>query len=181
MNVLTLLIYRVFFYNINMYLVSLYFDEKTNEILNKWKDPSRDVPNHITVASFDTDVKDIKDYFSLEGIFSSEVHFVSQGILGKDNVVIYVLLNEYIHEISKSVHDCLERIPGVKISLKYRVWGWIPHVTMASKCTDDQIQSLFLNKRALFHDFPGMVTKIAISKTNPYEDIVVWDLTGKEI
>ncbi|MBP3869795.1 MAG: hypothetical protein J6E46_02335 [Faecalicoccus sp.] len=163
-----------------MYLVSLYFDEKTNGILNQWKDPSRDVPNHITVASFDTDVKDIKAYFSLEGIFSSEVHFVSQGILGKDNVVIYVLLNEYLHELSKSVHESLNRIPDVKISLKYRVWGWIPHVTMASKCTKGRIQSYFLNNIALFHDFTGKVTKIAISKTNPYEDIVVWDLTGKE-
>lgn len=32
-----------------------------------------------------------------------------------------------------------------------------------------------------FTIFSGMVTRIALSKTNPYEDITVWELDNKKI
>lgn len=162
-------------------MVSLYFDDKTNEILDSFKDKERMVPHHITVASFDTKEKNLDSHFtSLKELKSDEIHFVALGILGKDTLIINVMLNEYLHEISKAVHSCLEQIPDVKVSQKYRVWGWLPHVTLASKCSYHKISQLLLADKELFHDFKGKVVRISVSSTRPYKDIVGWDLQRKE-
>ena len=52
----------------------------------------------------------------------------------------------------------------------------MPHTTIAKKLTKEQLTPAFQELEKNFAIFTGMVTRIALSKTNPYEDIMVWEL-----
>ena len=52
----------------------------------------------------------------------------------------------------------------------------MPHTTIAKKLSRDELLIAFEEVEKNFTIFSGRVTKIALSKTNPYEDIMVWEL-----
>lgn len=51
------------------------------------------------------------------------------------------------------------------------------HTTIAKKLTKEQLMPAFEEVEKNFNMFSGKVVKIALSKTNPYEDIIVWNLS----
>ena len=55
----------------------------------------------------------------------------------------------------------------------------MPHTTIAKKLTKDELMSAFQELEKNFSILNGIVTRIALAKTNPYEDIIVWDLDNK--
>lgn len=57
----------------------------------------------------------------------------------------------------------------------------MPHTTIAKKLTREELMAAFQELEKNFTIFSGMVTRIALSKTNPYEDITVWELDNKKI
>ena len=57
----------------------------------------------------------------------------------------------------------------------------MPHTTIAKKLSDEELFAAFQELNKSFSIFSGLVTRIALSKTNPYEDIVVWDLNSSKI
>lgn len=58
----------------------------------------------------------------------------------------------------------------------YLPMQWMPHTTIAKK---QSVEELFLAFKALqnnFRMFNGTVTKIGLAKTNPYQEIRIWNL-----
>ncbi|MCR4944134.1 MAG: 2'-5' RNA ligase family protein [Clostridium sp.] len=173
-----------------MYLVSLYFDEESTRRIQNLIDKTafksgnnfmveNNVPPHITIASFqsqneeevikrlDSVIKDIeKDKITLAsiGVFKSSVLFLSP------------VLNEYLHNLSVNINKEISKIKDVSISRFYLPFSWMPHITIAKKLSRDELLLGFQELEKNFSTFNGEVIKIGLSKTNPYEEIIKWNL-----
>lgn len=173
-----------------MYLVSVYFDDESSEkiqrLINKVGDKSGNkfmiegkVPPHITIAAFQTkeeskvieilgnNIKDIKDTiitWASIGIFKSSVIFLAP------------VLNKDLHNISVCINKGLSLVDDIAISKFYLPFQWMPHTTIAKKLSREELMIAFQELEKNFTIFSGRITKIGLSSTNPYEDIIVWKL-----
>ncbi len=173
-----------------MYLVSIYFDEKANKIIqnhiNKVAEKTGNhfmidgnVPPHITISAFETK-QEAKVIETLEAV----VYKLSRGQLQWAFVgeffpyVIYLapVLNEYLHSMSKTIYDSVVEIEDTKISPYYRPFQWLPHTTIGKKLSKEEMKSAFEVLQNDFAMFSGTVTRIGLAKTNPYTELINWEL-----
>ncbi|MGL4106827.1 2'-5' RNA ligase family protein [Clostridium sp. LP20] len=173
-----------------MYLVSLYFDDKTARkiqgLINKVSVVSgndfmtnNNVPPHITIAAFQSDEEDkvielldkrIKD------IDRGEIIWASIGVFKSSVIFLAPVLNEYLHNLSVNIYEGISSVENISISKFYLPFNWMPHTTIGKKLTKEELMLAFQELEKNFTTLSGLVTKIALSKTNPYEDIIVWHL-----
>lgn len=172
-----------------MFLVSVYFDEKTEKWLQGYINNVAEktgnsfmvdnkVPPHITIAAFETNdvmlvieaLKQISDQ-----LVRGQLQWAS---IGSFSSVIFAqpVLNEYIHKLSRVVNECITQIDGVTISKMYQPFNWIPHTTIAKKLSKDEMQIAFRVMQNSFGMFSGEVVRIGVAKTKPYEDIICMEL-----
>ena len=178
-----------------MYLVSLYFDDKTSRkiqgFINKVASKSGNsfmidgnVPPHITITSFQTAeenrVVEILDK-RIKDIEAGIIDLVSIGVFKSSVIFLAPILNEYLHNLSVSIYESISLVENICISKYYMPFQWMPHTTIAKKMTREELMAAFQELEKNFTIFSGMVTRIALSKTNPYEDIIVWELDNKKI
>lgn len=177
-----------------MYLVSLYFDEKSSRkiqgLINKAAAKSGNnfmidgnVPPHITIASFDTSeesrVIELLDE-KIKNIESGMITFASIGIFKSSVIYLAPVLNEYLHDLSISINDGISSLENISISKFYLPFQWIPHATIAKKLSGKQLLSAFQEIVKEFSMFNGIVIRIGLSKTNPLREIAVWELQNKK-
>ena len=173
-----------------MYLVSLYFDDKTTikiqNLIDKVAEKSKNkfmidnnVPPHITIGAFETnnenEVIKILDK-KLKDFKSGEIIFASIGVFKSSVIFLSPVLNEYLHNLSVNIYEDLKDIDNTIISKYYMPFQWMPHTTIAKKLNNEELFLAFQELEKNFNIFNGSVTKIGLSKTNPYEDIKLWDL-----
>lgn len=184
-----------------MYLVSLYFDEKTNGIIrNHMKQVAKktgndnmiinNVPPHITVAAFGGEnAENVIERLALKlrEINKGEITWTGIGVFLPNVIYITPVLNEYLDTVSRFVYNYLQDLKktdssfseyGFEINSKYIPFNWIPHTTIGKQLSSDEMQKAFLTLKDRFGMFSGCVTKIGIAKTNPYTDISKIDLKG---
>ncbi len=173
-----------------MYLVSIYFDEKTNRriqgFINKVAEVSGNhfmldgkVPPHITVSAFET-----KNEENTAELLKEAVKKLERGTLQWASVgqffpyVIYAapVLNEYLHDMSTCIYDVLSEVKEVEISPYYRPFQWLPHTTLGKKLSQEEMRLAFETLQTSFGMFSGEVVKIGLAKTNPYREIINFDL-----
>ncbi len=178
-----------------MYLVSLYFDDEASRkiqwLIDKTSYKSGNnfmidgkVPPHITIASFQTDQEkkavEILDKI-IRDIRGGTITWASIGVFKSSVLFIAPVLNEYLHNLSENINDGISLIGNISISKYYLPFQWMPHTTIAKKLNRDQLLKAFKELEKNFTIFSGRATKIALSKTNPYEDIITWELDSKTI
>ena len=176
-----------------MYLVSLYFDNKSavkiQGFINKVAAKSgnnfmtyNNVPPHITIASFQTNEEDkvieILDKRSKD-IDRGMITWASIGIFKSSVVFLAPVLNEYLHNLSVSIYEGISLIENIYINEHYLPFNWMPHTTIAKKLTKEELMLAVQELEKNFTIFSGMVTRIELSKTNPYEEIITWNLGNK--
>ena len=173
-----------------MYLVSIYFDEKTDQrIRGMIKQVAEktgnfymlegNVPPHITVSAFET-----RDEALAIEVVSKVAKTLSQGELQWATVgqflpyVIYAapVLNQYLHGLTEAFYGELERYEEIKISPYYRPFQWLPHTTIGKKLSKEEMKVAFEVLQNSFGMFSGRVVKIGLAKTNPYRDIINFEL-----
>lgn len=173
-----------------MYLISLYFDDKTNKkiqtLINKVAEESGNkymvdgnVPPHITVSAFETDEEDkiIQSLdLKLRDIKEGNLQWVSIGVFNSQVIFLSVVLNEYLYNLSLIVYEGLEGTNNVSVSKFYKPLQWLPHTTIGKKLSQDEILAAFKILQRDFSIFSGRVTRIGLSKTKPYEEIKEWIL-----
>ena len=173
-----------------MYLVSVYFDDNTMRriqgYINKVAKESNNkfmidnnVPPHITISGFQSnneeEVIEVLDKI-IKNLGAGEIIVPSIGILKSSVIYLALVLNEYLHKLSVDINEGLSLIENIEMSRFYMPFNWMPHITIAKKLNREE---LFLGLDKLeksFSVFSGSVTKISLSKTNPYKDICTWDL-----
>lgn len=176
-----------------MYLVSLYFDDKSERkiqrFINKVAEKSgnnfmtyNNVPPHITIASFQTDEEDkvieILDK-RIKDINMGMITWASIGSFKSSVIFLSPILNEYLHNLSVNIYKGISSLENIDISKYYLPFQWIPHTTIAKKLTKEELMLGFQELDNNFSIFSGRVTRIALSRTNPLKDIVVWNLDDK--
>ena len=173
-----------------MYLVSIYFDEKTNQrirsMIKQVAEKSGNtfmidgnVPPHITVSAFETlDEKAAVD--TLEHVVKEmrcgELQWASVGQFFPYVIYTAPVLNEYLHDMSVKVYNGLNSLDSVKISPYYRPFQWLPHTTIGKKLSKEEMQIAFEVLQNSFGMFSGRVERIGLAKTNPYREVVNWKL-----
>lgn len=173
-----------------MYLVSLYFDNKTTRkiqgFINRVSEKSgnnfmtdNNVPPHITIASFQTDEEDkvieILDK-RIREIKIGMITWASIGVFKSSVIFLSPVLNEYLHNLSINIYECISSLENIEISKYYLPFQWMPHTTIAKKLNREELMLGFQELNNNFTIFSGRVIKIALSRTNPIEDIIVWNL-----
>ena len=176
-----------------MYLVSLYFDSKTENkiqgIINKvaYKCGNNfmidnNVPPHITISAFQSDeeerVVEILDKVIKNNIKSGMITFASIGSFKSSVIFLAPILNEYLHELSENIYEGVYSLKDVSISKFYLPFQWMPHITIAKKLTREELLLAFEELDRNFTMFNGNITKISLSKTKPLRDIAVWTLNN---
>lgn len=177
-----------------MYLVSLYFDDtasrKIQGFINKTAAKSgnsfmidKQVPPHITIASFQTDkenkIIEILDK-RIKSIEIGTISWVSIGVFKSSVIFLSPVLNEYLHNLSVNIYEGISSIENISISKYYLPFQWMPHTTIAKKLTKKELMPAFQELEKNFTIFSGNITRIGLSKTNPHEDIIIWDLDNKK-
>ena len=173
-----------------MYLVSIYFDEKTNRRVQQYIDKVAEktgntfmldgkVPPHITISAFETQ-DEAAAIESLERALArlrqGTLEWVSVGEFFPYVIFLIPVLNEYLHEMSVIVNDELSNTNGIKISPYYRPFQWLPHTTIAKKLSKEEMQIAFEVLQNSFGMFEGEVVKIGLARPNPHRDIATWEL-----
>lgn len=174
-----------------MYLISLYFDEKTNKNICRLmqcvaeKSGNADmtdkcVPPHITLSVFescekeDVLIKRLDDV--LGGMTQTDLIWVSVAAFFPQVLYLMPVLNEGMHEISVKVSQTLEECVGANIQECYKPFGWLPHTTVARRLSADQMRAAFAALQTSFVPFEGTVVRIGLSAGSPKREIKTWDL-----
>lgn len=170
-----------------MYLISLYFDEKTDKrIRNDMKrvaDASGNtcmlegnVPPHITLAAFETKAeKDAKTVFRrcVENMEKGQIQWVSVAVFLPYVMYLTPVLNEYLQKMSEICDSEIQKLPDAKMQKHYRPYNWMPHTTIGKKMTSEEMERAFHEMIKYFTPFSGNAIKIGLAKTNPYEDLEI--------
>lgn len=169
-----------------MYLISLYFDEKTNRLLQRYIDKiaqqtgntfmiDYQVPPHMTVSAVEArSAEQLRPAFEdLCGRLSQgKIRFVSIGQLLPYVMYVTPVLNEYLQELSRSVYDAIGDLLETRVSNYYRPFSWLPHVTMGKTLSKEQMAVAFGVLQEVFVPFDALVTEVGLAKVNPHADIV---------
>ena len=173
-----------------MYLVSIYFDEKTNKniqnlITKVAKKTGNDfmiegkVPPHITISAFETKQEE-EVLERLEGVVNSlkqgNLRWVSVGTFLPNVIFIAPVLNEYLQNMTQTIYGKMKSVDETIMNPFYRPYKWVPHTTIGKLMSKEQLQDAFGILQEQFVPFEGTVTKIGLAKTNPYTELALFDL-----
>ena len=168
-----------------MYLISIYFDEKTNQRIKEYMQQvavktgntfmiDGNVPPHITVGAFETKNEE-EVIAALEKVLQEQkpgkVQLVSVGTFQSSSIFLSAVYSEYLHELCKNVCEVLENVDNTLLRSNYKPFQWMPHVTIGKTLSKDQQKTAFEVLQNCFGPWEAMVLQIGLAKTNPYKDI----------
>lgn len=173
-----------------MYLISVYFDEKTNKIIqrhiNQVAEKSGNtfmidgnVPPHITISAFETRQEDrIIEVLEekMAELKQGTIQWASVGVFLPYVIYLAPVLNEYLHSLSQIIYDSIKEVEDISIRPFYRPFQWLPHTTIAKKLSKEEMTVAFQILQNSFGMFRGNVVKIGLAKTSPYRDIISWEI-----
>lgn len=169
-----------------MYLISVYFDEETNNRIQRYMNlvaektgntsmTEADVPPHITVSAFEMREEEkavclLKE--KLVRLQSGTLTWASVGAFLPYVIYLAPVLNEYLHGLSCDIYKMLAARDEITISKYYRPFQWIPHTTIGRKLSAEEMRTAFRVMQEQFAVFDGRVTEIGLAKTNPHRDLI---------
>ena len=173
-----------------MYLISIYFDEKTNKniqnlITKVAKKTGNDfmiegnVPPHITISAFETKQEtEVSERLAVvaSGLQQGKLRWVSVGSFLPNVIFIAPVLNEYLQNMTQSIYEKMESVEETIMNPFYRPYQWVPHTTIGKLMTKEQLRDAFEVLQEQFVPFEGTVTRIGLAKTNPYTELALFDL-----
>ena len=172
-----------------MYLISVYFDENTNKIIQRMINQvaektgnhfmtDNNVPPHMTISAIEArDISVLLPVFeTFKDIEAGEIQFVSVGQFFPYVMYITPVLSEYLHNLQTRIYNAVSDIDETSVSNFYRPYSWLPHITIGKKLDDLQMKRAFAIMKDNFVPFKAKVVKIGLAKVNPHEDVMVFEL-----
>ena len=172
-----------------MYLVSVYFDKKTERHIQSYIDDvatqsgntfmtNNHVPPHMTISALETlREEEIVEVLSnaLSHMRRNKIEWVTVGTF-PTVIFIQPVLNKYLHDLSSVIYESVESISDTKVSRCYMPFSWLPHATIAKQLSEDEMRRAFDVLQKSFGTFEGEVVRIELAKKNPYCVITTWEL-----
>ena len=180
-----------------MYLISIYFDEKTEQTMHNYINQvakvtgntfmlDNNIPPHITLLGFQgKDEQELIKIFDacIEDIGTekeNKLYFGSLGVFKGQVIYAQPVLNEYLHELSQMVYNAYGNVDGIEFSPFYKPFSWLPHMSIGKHLDEKQMEEAFKILVKSFVPIEAAVTRIGIAKTNPHRDIKVYELKRNE-
>ena len=173
-----------------MYLISVYFDDNTNvkinQLIKKVAEKTGNlfmvdgnVPPHITISAFET--KNEKEVIErlhkcVKRFESKDIQWVSVGTFMPHVLYITPVLNEYLHNMMVEIYDMFSEMEDIIVRKCYQPFAWLPHTTISKTLDKEQMQEAFKVMQEMFVPFMGTVVRIGLSKTNPYQELEMYEL-----
>lgn len=173
-----------------MYLVSVYFDEKTDKHIRGFmKQVAKktgntymidgNVPPHITIAAFEaqeaeTAIRKIEQ--EIQEFQKGKITWASMAVFLPHVIYLAPVLDRYLHHMGAAVNEALKDIPEIILRPNYQPFNWMPHTTIAKKLSSEEMRIAFEVLQNSFGMFSGEIVRIGLAKTNPYEEIIMWEL-----
>ena len=174
------------------YAICLYFDNASSERLmelmrtaadacgNKYMLEPKMMPPHITVCCFTTD-----DIAPIEQIISDGTASMERGNVVWPSLGAFVpsvlftapTLNEYLADACTRFNAQLAS--KVTLADYYRPYKWMPHTTLVTKLTVEQLNIAFAAVSAKFKPFQGKTAALSLVKCEPFTELRVWQLEEK--
>lgn len=173
-----------------MYLISVYFDEKTEQSMQSYINQVAKVtgntfmldgkiPPHITLLGLqgqnDDEIINAMDR-CIGSMEKGDICFSAIGEFKGQVICAQPILNEYLHNLSQKVYSVYESVEGISFSPFYKPFSWIPHMSIGKHLNDKQMVEAFEYLIKKFAPIEAQVVRIGIAKTNPHRDIKVYDL-----
>ena len=173
-----------------MYLISAYFDEHTNQTINRYVRQiaektknsfmiDKQVPPHLTISSVEARQGEVLFPYmeKLQGNISQGiVQMVSIGMFFPYVMYLTPVLNHYLLDLSQQIYDTVNGIPEVSVSRFYQPMNWLPHITLGKTLTKEQMKIAFAVMQESFAPLEGNIIKIGLASTNPHQDLLIWEL-----
>ena len=173
-----------------MYLVSVYFDKKTDNRIRTYIQNiaektgntymvDHDVPPHITLSAFEICNENLL-VDAIDKVIVKKntgmLQWIGIGVFKNSTIFIQPILNEYLHDLSCKIYESIINLPGVKVSKYYKPFSWLPHTTIAKQLSEQEMQTAFQILSKSFGMFEGDVVRIELAKKSPYRELASWDL-----
>lgn len=169
-----------------MYLISVYFDENTNRILQKMIDQiaketgntfmiDHKVPPHMTIMAIEAkSIEVLMPAFEnlSTKLAAGDIEIVSTGQLWPNVIYEAPVLNKYLQNIISTVYEAYKDMDETSINKFYKPNSWLPHITLAKTLSSDQMLKAFEVTQRNFRVFDAKVIEIGLSKVNPHEDVM---------
>jgi len=176
-----------------MYLVSIYFDEKTNKNIQNLIDKTArktgndfmitgKVPPHVTVSAFETKhEEEVTERLRAvaKDMLQGNLRWVSVGTFLPGVIYLTPVLNAYLQDMTEVVFGKMADVGETIMNPFYRPFQWVPHTTIGKLLTKEQMRDAFEVLQEQFVPFEGTVTKIGLAKTNPYTELALFELKKK--
>ena len=145
-----------------MYLISVYFDDKSNKIISNYINKiaqktgntfmtDNHVPPHLTIMSVEArEEKKLTEVMEQLERSLTKGQLVSVGVLLPYVLYAAPVLNLYLEDMIEQVHDMVKHIPEVRMSRYYQPMQWLPHITLGKKLSKEQMQEAFSVMQELF-------------------------------
>jgi len=139
------------------------------------------IPPHITISMFST-----SDINKAEHVVSSHIHefkeltqcellWVSIGAFVPQVLFAAPVMNQQLINACEMINRFLE--PEIdSLNRYYQFNSWVPHTTLATKMTKDELICAVEVASLKFTPLSGYVNRIALARCNPYKELRVWKL-----
>ena len=168
-----------------MYLISIYFDNNSNQILQNYiNDVALDtdnkfmldnnVPPHITIGAFNTqnEAEAIEIFNHIATDFTSgKIDWVTIGSFKQSVIYTAPVLNEYLHNLCVKTYEKLQGKAGVVVDKKYMPFNWLPHATIGKTLSAEQCKTAYEILSEKFSVFQSDVVSIGLARTKPFENL----------
>jgi hypothetical protein len=173
------------------YAIVLYFDEKTEKIINslikkisnktgnKYMVDNK-IPPHITISLFhydgkiDTVMEIIENNISF--FHKNNITTTSIGIFNPSVLFIAPVINDYLLELNKRINEIINVNDKILLDKNYIENQWIPHISLGVKLNEKEsingVKTLVENFKIL----DIRIDKVGFAKCNPYKDIKIWKI-----
>lgn len=173
-----------------MYLISLYFDdehtEKIEQYVNIVEEKTKNsyltqnhIPVHMTLATLhEHDEKELIKNFDLviRNLKAGTIDLVAIGSFASHTVFVMPVLNKYLFDLSFQINAVADREDDHRKQNRYRPYSWIPHITIARKLNQKEHALAYQVLSEKFQLMTIRANRIALSRSQPYQDICVWHL-----
>jgi hypothetical protein len=171
------------------YALILYFDNDTtagfqslidiaeNACGNSYMKKPSLIPPHITICYFKTERID-----SIIPLIENEAAVVSQGDIcwaslgsfSSSTLFAAPVLNEYLLNICTDFNNLLNNY--VELNDNYKPFLWVPHTTLATKLTKEQMILAFDAVVEKFTPLVGTATRICLAQCERFTELKTWGL-----
>ena len=146
-----------------MFHLALYFDEKANQ---KFSFLNKKVEKKF--------IEHANQLFEKES--SQELYFVSLGCFQKSTLYLLPVYNEFLNQLILKIYQTFDEYVSISQKNRYLPYHFVPHVSISRKLNEQQTNQAFKILNHYFEPFYGKVIQVALVKTNPYQEIKIWNL-----